>query len=187
MNNRISDPNAVAVAMLIVACLSAAASAQTPVDASDFERLRNRVEAGDTIVVTDSASRQSAGVLTALSESTVTLKLRGVERSIPMPDVREIAIKGDSVRNGALIGAGIAVGLTASIGASWCADYACSRPVVDTLAVSAITAALFGGVGALIDKAHAGHTVVFRGRQTQTFIRPLLGEHRLGLNLTLSR
>jgi len=188
MNHHTANRATAIIAGLILLSSVATAFAQSGPASSDIDLLRSRVKAGDTIIVTDAMSRQSIGKLTTMSDSTIALKLRDAESNIPMVSVREIAIKGDSVRNGALTGAAIGAGLTITVGAAWCSSgYACSRPVVDTMAVSVFTAALLGGIGALIDKAHTGRTVIYRAGRTQTSLQPILADHRRGVSFTVRR
>ena len=152
----------VVVAGMLIVSSSRAGFAQSTLSTADLEVLLNRIKAGDGIEVTDSTAVKTAGTLTTLTDTSIGMMVRGSELKFPIADIREIGKRGDSVRNGALIGAGIGAGLVALGGAAWCSGYACSRPFVDTVAASAGVGLLFAGIGALIDKAHTGHTVIYR-------------------------
>jgi hypothetical protein len=69
-----------------------------------FETLTERVQPGATVYVTDAASGEVEGRLVRLSPASVTLLVQGTEREFLKNDLREVARRGDSLKNGALIG-----------------------------------------------------------------------------------
>ena len=81
----------------------------------------------------------------------LSLFIDGMRRELPLEAIDRVQRRGDSVRNGALIGAAVGVGvwgLTA-------ADYGRDAPVVLWSAMS------YGAVGALVDLMIPGRTTIY--------------------------
>lgn len=80
--------------------------------AGKFDQLRVLVKPGDTLTITDSTGQRMQGKLTQLSTSSLVLDVSGALRQFQDTDVDTIEKRGpDSLKNGALIGLGIAGGL----------------------------------------------------------------------------
>ena len=129
---------AVVLAVISLLLAFALAAAQEPV--RDFSQLNTRLRPGDTIWVTNAQGREVKGTILSLTADELTLEGRG-GRIYGPSDVTTIQVRrGDSLRNGALIGLGIGSGLTLvaclanaeSGDAGWCA----------------LGAAIYGGIGA---------------------------------------
>src|SRR5262245_6521918 len=79
---------------------------------SSFQQLQLLVRPGDNIYVTDSMGQTTKGRIADLSPSSLGLVVKGVRRDLLQADVREIRQwRSDSLKNGALIGAGVGGGL----------------------------------------------------------------------------
>lgn len=77
--------------------------------------------------------------------------------TVPADQIAQVWKRGDRLRNGAIIGG--VFGLAAAIGGqSECSD--CSGAVALGIAVGV---PVWAGVGALIDRAHVGRTLIYRG------------------------
>ena len=111
----------IVVVVLAALALPGSAAAQQPV--GSFEDLWSRVKSGNTIYVTDTSARETTGTLVKIADSTLTILVDGQVRDIPSLDVRQIAKRGDSVRNGFLIGAAIGAAGAAGAFAGDCSEY----------------------------------------------------------------
>ena len=145
-------------AVLAVAPATAAAQTKTiPVPPID---LASRTRPGDALVVTDRSGREITGSLARLSDSAVTLVANGVERDVALTDVGRIEKRGDSLKNGALIGAGVmAAPVLLWLGSG------CDRGCGTLIGAAVFNAGLGAFVGALIDRAHEGRTSLFNREQ----------------------
>jgi len=159
--------------MLVIAG-SVPAAAQQPVDS--LADLGIRVTSGDSLRVTVADGTRTGGAFANVSSSTLRLWVGRQVLEIPFTDIREVARRGDSLRNGFLIGAGIGafLGGTVAIGGG-----------VDVLAVP-VNALLIGGVGVLIDHVVKGHTVVYRIRSAALRLEPRVSVARRGVSLSMS-
>ena len=63
----------------------------------------------DTIFVTDRAGHETKGLLVGLTDSTVTVVTAGGPQTFVADDVVRLDRRGDSLKNGALIGMGIGI------------------------------------------------------------------------------
>lgn len=142
------------------------------------------IRSGDTIYITDRASLETAGVFQELSDSSVVLLVGGRRRAIPFSDVARVARRGDSLKNGAMIGA--AVGFAAGLGMSNCDG--CSPTTGDRFALAVVEAGLWSAIGMGIDALRTGRTVVYRpgdSRSTTFRLAPLIGSRRRGVLLSI--
>lgn len=135
-----------------------------------FEALPERVRVGQTVYVTDTLARETAGSLVRLSDSAVTLLVQGAEREFPRAQVHQVARRGDSVGEGMAVGFLISsgLGLLTVLGAADTVDSGGAAGGI--LAMGSIGA----GVGALIDYAIKGRTVVYRAKPVGLTASPVL-------------
>ena len=80
----------------------------------------------------------------------------GREMTVPVAQVALVWKEGDSLRNGAIVGAliGLAGGI---LGQSQCTD--CSSEIAIGIAVGV---PIWAGLGALVDRQHVGRTLIYR-------------------------
>lgn len=101
------------------------------------------------------------GYLLELGPRTLKLLIDGHRVELPLDDVRRVETGGDSLKNGALIGA--------LIGGLWCA-IVCGQGLDDTTqlpAAVAVSAAFWAAVGAGIDATIPGRTTIYRRPSAQ--------------------
>src|SRR6185436_2628443 len=110
--------------------------------------------------------------------STITVN----QETIPYEPGLKIARQGDRLWNGMIIGAGIGVAAGMTIGAEACLE--------DSIAPCAIGgAAVWAGIGALVDWLHKGRTTIFQAPQAgKPGVRlvPAIGPERKKVDLVLS-
>ena len=168
---------------VVVVAMLMGASAGAQELAGTFEQLRVLVKTGDSLTVTDSAGQAVRGKLAKLSASSLVLNVSGTDREFHSIDVNTIEKRGpDSLKNGALIGMGIAGGLAAAASATaiGSSDADASLLVVGILAYSGIGAGIGAGVDALIE----GRRVIYAGagsRTSRLAVAPLITGRRKGL------
>lgn len=153
-----------------------------------FDTLPKRVRPGQTVYVTDALARQTEGRLVRLSDASMTLLVQGTEREFPRSDVRQVARRGDSLANGTAIGMGTVGGLVLLS-----ALFADDPEVNDidnpgaALAVGAtvVMAGIGAGIGALIDQAVKGKTVIYRATPVTVTASPLFRPGGAGVAVAL--
>jgi hypothetical protein len=155
--------------------------------ARSFDELRALLEPGDTVAVTDAAGRDLRGRVVALS-SLLALLVDGRQLDLRESDVRIIERRGDSLKNGALRGLSVGLGLYVALFATGFAIY--GPPEADdwpALIGAAVGAAAMGvGVGAGIDAMVRGWRVVYQSpsrSSTKIVVSPILDSARRGVRL----
>lgn len=120
------------------------------------------------VYVRRASGSEVQGQLLQLGPNTLTLIEQGSSRDIPLADVTRIDVRGDSVKNGAIIGAVV-------LGA-WCAlicpqglDGYNNSQLPYILGVNTVLGAL---VGAGIDAMHVGRTTIYQAAGTASAGRP---------------
>jgi len=162
-----------------------AASAEAQQFVGTFDQLRVLVKPGDTLTITDGTGQRMQGKLTQLSASSLVLDVSGALRQFQDTDVDTIEKRGpDSLKNGALIGLGIAGGLgTLAIASAATSDEA------GFVAVAALLYAGIGaGIGTGIDALIEGRRVIYAGSnstRTTLQISPILSGRRKGVMLSV--
>jgi hypothetical protein len=149
------------LAMLL--CVPAAAHAQESL--GGWRGLN--VSTLDTIYVTDDTGRQTEGKLLRLEPESVVMLVEGAEQRFDAAHVRRIDRRGDSLKNGALIGAGfgVAFGILAALGSDCPEDFGGSCPGTRATFFT-LSAIAYTGLGAGIDAMIVGRTRMFdAGRQ----------------------
>ena len=162
--------------------------------AGPFDHLVTVLKPGDTIVITDTAGRRTAGKLRELTASAVELQDPDDGRGRPDllrfsgSDVRQIRFeRHDSLLNGSLIGfaAGAAPGIFFIA-----ARQTGSDPIQDpVIAASMILgpAVATAGIGALVDALFFEHRIVYRSgsQHSRLSLSPWLAEAGKGLQVSL--
>ena len=144
-----------AMIIVFVGALASAATAQPTPDPSDE---LPPVRLAPVTIHTSATGDQVRGHLLDLSDRTLTILEAGQRRSLPLDTVLRIDVDGDSVRNGAIIGAAVLGG--------WCAII-CGQGLSDggqVVAASLANAGFGALLGAGIDALHQGRTTIFRRR-----------------------
>ncbi|MEO8519961.1 MAG: hypothetical protein ABI603_01280 [Acidobacteriota bacterium] len=171
------------VTFAIVAAISVMSFA--PVEAQEqepspsiasFDVLPQKLRPGQSVYVTDALMRETKGRLVRVSDTSITLLVQQAEREFPRPDVQQIARAGDSVANGMAIGMGAFGAWALAIDvAGDCFDAFC-------MAMSGTMVGIGAGIGALIDYAIKGKTVVYRAKKENVTATPvLIGSRGLGI------
>lgn len=134
---------------------------------------------GDVIYVTDSAGITVSGPLKTISPSNLTIDGHEFKPAAGLTIER----RGDSVRNGTLIGLAFGAGLGAMVaGLGECPERSCRGPAIITPAV------VYAVVGAVIDWRHKGRTLIYRGRPDAVSLRiaPELTPSRRALGVVMT-
>jgi hypothetical protein len=151
----------------------AAVSMATPVAAQGPASVEMR--SVGAVYVRTVGGDEARGQLLRLGPDTLTLLEQGTSRDIPLAGITRIDASGDSVKNGAIIGAVI-------LGA-WCAII-CGQGLDNANQVTTV-ALINTGLGALIgagvDAMHAGRTTIYHSGAVTPERRPS------GVKATLSR
>ena len=130
-----------------------------------------RAEGSPTVFVTDRSGRESQGQLVTFSESEITIKTGALTKTFAAAEVSLVERKGDSLKNGAIIGAvigGLASALSAGEVCAGPADndgHSCAgRATVYMVFGTAFYAAVGAGIDALIP----GRTRIWPGTPVKT-------------------
>jgi hypothetical protein len=151
--------------------------------ASSFEQLGVLVKAGDKITVIDVAGAETEGRIGKLSRDTLTLTTPAGPRELGELDVGEIRQRrGDSLKNGAIIGAVAATAYYVTVGAIL--SHSDGGDVIIGTAV--VGGVLFAGMGAAagagIDALSTRQLVIYRrsSRASRVGVSPVFGHGRRG-------
>jgi len=113
-------------------------------------------KAGEAVIVTQSSSGQELqGRLLELSSSSMAMLVNGQRVELPIEQVLRIDIRGDSLKNGAIIGGAVMAGLS---------GLACGIPEVkaaECVAAVAYNTGFGALLGAGIDALHKGRTPIY--------------------------
>jgi hypothetical protein len=143
---------------------------------ADFTNLKAR--SGDIVFVTRLTGTTISGPLGAISASSITVN----QETIPYEPGLKIAREGDRLWNGIIIGAAIGVAAGVTIGAEACLD--------ESIAPCATGgAAVWAGIGALVDWLHKGRTTIFeapRAGKPSVRLTPAIGLDRKKVDFVLS-
>jgi hypothetical protein len=171
-----------AAAFLIVT--SAAAAAAQP--AQSFDQLQILIKPGDTILVTDLAGITTKGKVTELSRTVLGLSVNGKTQDLSEMNIDRIRQwRSDSLKNGALIGLGVGIGM-GTLGSFFCerSDNSCKAAMIVT------SAGVYTAVGVGIDALIASKQTIYVGRTRTTAlgfrIRPILQPARRGIAMAVS-
>lgn len=121
-----------------------------------FDRLGERLDAGEVVRVVDWSGRTVSGRLATLSADQLVLDRGGARQVLTRTDVREVSHREhDPLRNGVLIGFAAAAGSYCALALSVGTARGCGVPAV-------LIGGLGAPIGALIDAAITRRVVVFR-------------------------
>jgi hypothetical protein len=156
--------------------------------ASSFEQLAVLVKPGDSITVVDVAGRETEGRIGKLSRDALILVASAGPRQLGEADVVTISQRrGDSLRNGAIIGAvaGTAYVVTAL---ALLSDSDGGEPIIPAAIAGGV---LFAGMGAAagagIDALITRRQVIYRqpSNEKRVSVSPLFGHGRRGAAITV--
>lgn len=163
------------------------ASAQ---QARSFEQLQVLVKPGDNVYLTDLSGKVSRGRITGLSGSSLQLMANGTTREFTESEVFQIRQwRQDSLRNGALIGAGAGLGLSVTFVAAACSGSdECSGgwAAAGIMVYTGLGAAVGAGIDALIPHKR---TIYVGGRQAtpgKIKLQPIFNRSHRGVSVAFS-
>jgi hypothetical protein len=136
----------------------------------------NRSAVGD-VYVSSTGGAEVRGQLLRIGPDTLTLLEQGSAHDIRLDDVVRIEARGDSVKNGAIIGAAVLAGWCALICPQGLDGYSGTQ----FWYILAINTALGAAVGAGIDGMHVGRTTIYQAGQ------PASEPRRTGVKAFLSK
>jgi hypothetical protein len=142
-----------------------------------------------TIHVIDSRGLETTGVIRRHDNDSLVIMMAGGEDRVFRSDqVTRVERRGDSLKNGALIGAGVgALPALSLLGA--CSDEVLSTCESDMALIVAISAGVYGLLGAGIDAMIVGRTTVYRGpappvrASLSPIVKPSADGTRLGMRV----
>jgi hypothetical protein len=157
--------------------------------ASSFEQLRVLIKPGDRITVVDVTGKEADGRIEKLSADTLTLTTAAGRRELGEVDVRDVRQRrGDSLKNGAIIGAVAGTAYFWTM-AALLSDSDGGDVIVGTAVAGGV---LFAGMGAAagagIDALIKGKEVIYRrrSREGRLNVSPLLAHGRRGVSVTVT-
>lgn len=157
--------------------------------ASSFEQLGVLVKPGDKITVVDAAGREAEGRIGTLSGERLTLVTPAGPRDLGEVDVGEIRQRrGDSLKNGAIIGAAAGTAYFVTL-AALLSDTDGGDVIIGTaIAGGVVSAGMGAAAGAGIDALITHKQVIYRKnpRQNSVSVSPLFGRGRRGAAVTLT-
>ena len=146
--------------------LASPAAARAGEPARSMAALEERVQPGTQVDVVDRQGRILRGDFVRADDEGILVTLYGSAegRRVPAGEVMSVTRPGDSLKNGALIGAAagaitvlaIAIDDGSGQGDPWCIDTGCK------VAASAFAMVAYPAIGMVIDRAIKGRTVVYR-------------------------
>jgi hypothetical protein len=143
--------------------LASAATSRAGEPARTMAALEEKVQPGTQVDVVDRQGRILRGDFVRADDEGVLVTLYGEGRRVPAGDVMSVTRPGDSLKNGALIGA--AVGAIGAFGAFIDNGEAtgCGRTATACkVGFAALSLGFYTGVGVLVDRAVKGRDVVYR-------------------------
>jgi hypothetical protein len=181
-------------AVVLLAAMTAPAPAGAGTIARSLEELGRRVKPGQKVQVLERSGRLTEGVITEVSESSLTV-FAGETRTVPAEEVLRVDREGDSVQDGIVKGAivGAAAGAVVwldsrgkseeQLAAESCDG--CGSPKF--VAIGAAEGVL---VGWLIDHFHKGRTLMYEGPlsrpRASIGVAPVVGDGRRGLSVAVA-
>jgi hypothetical protein len=136
----------------LVAALIAATAASAEEPARTLDELRRLT--GPVVYVRDTAGNEMKGRLVQISDSGIMLLTDGITREIPQPEIAKIDRHGDSVRDGAVIGA--------ALGAIGYIAVARADGVTANIAALPVAVFFYAAMGAGIDAMITRRTEIYR-------------------------
>jgi hypothetical protein len=162
--------------------------------ANDADAIRQRVNEGQRVRITDDQGQEWHGRIEALAPDNLVLLTKDRERrDIPYAAIVRIDRPHDTLANGALIGfaSGAAFGMLAVI-AEENADcdpgafFSCGDPTAAAyVVIPSVTGAMGAGVGVAIDALIRRDPTLFRRGESRVTLAPSLGRGARGLRLSV--
>jgi hypothetical protein len=161
------------------------ASAQ---QARSFEQLQVLVKPGDKVYVTDTSGTESKGRITGLSTTSLQIQANGMTRDLMETEVARIRQwRQDSLRNGALIGAGAGLALSIAFITTLCDDDCRGEwAVLGVMFYSGVGAAAGAGIDALIPHKRTIYVGGKRSALRRLEFHPILNRSRKGVAVAFS-
>jgi hypothetical protein len=152
--------------LAVLGCCGAAAPASAQATSAQATFGQVRAKGTPTVYVTDRAGQDTQGQLITFSESEITIKTGALTKTFTADQVSLIERKGDSRKNGAIIGAVIGIAVSVIGSAEMCSeDHFNGRSCAGSAAtLTLINTAFFAGVGAGIDALIPGRTRIWPGK-----------------------
>jgi len=152
-----------------------------------FAALQAKLKAGDLVIITDDGGTQTRGTFERVGTS-IRLSVDGVAREWAPQQIREIRRRGDSLKNGVIIGlvAGGAAGAVLGWGVGTIFEAEGSDPVGPVLGLLALGLGAGAGIGAGLDAAITGNTVVYRRSPRTVSVAPILSPRARGVRLAVA-
>jgi hypothetical protein len=170
------------VMMLTIALvvLPGTASAQ-----ASSEDLRNRMKEGQKVAVIDDQGRKVQGRIVDLTPDSLALAAKGGRQEVRYAHIVTID-RVDDLKNGALIGLAVGVGLFA-LEAAVAAEDGLTLSATGYVAIGALYGGLGAGAGTGIDALIGGNRNIYRrGSGTRISIAPSIGRDRFGAAIGIS-
>ena len=183
-----------AVVLLAAMTMPSPAGAETV--ARSLEELGLRTRPGQKVQVLERSGRLTEGVITEISESSVTV-FAFENRTLPAEDILRVDREGDSVKNGILIGVAAGVAGGALIKAYYSSlpeeqkQGVDECPPCDSLPTMMVTGAMSGAFwGWLVDHLKKGRTPLYEAPLARTSratvsVTPVVGKGRRGLTVAV--
>ena len=157
--------------------------------ASSFDQLSVLVKPGDKITVVDLAGREAEGRIGMLSRDRLTLVTRAGPREVGEGDVAQIRQRrGDSLQNGAIIGAAAGAGYgLALLALAMSIDDGGGPIPVGVVTGMVVFTGMGAAVGAGIDALITRRQVIYRKPpgENKFSVSPLFGRGRRGAAVTV--
>ena len=170
------------IGALVLLVTSGVAQAQ-----DSFTDLQTKLKAGDVVTLTDDAGTETRGTFERAGTS-IRLSVGGVAREWTPQQVREIRRRGDSLKNGLIIGlvSGGAAGAFFGWGVGTIFAAEGADPVGPVLGLLALGLGAGAGIGVGLDAAITGSTVVYRRPSRTVSVAPMLSPHAQGVRVALA-
>jgi hypothetical protein len=147
-------PRLLAVLLAIGLCLSPSMTASAGAQERGLSRVGRY--AGKPVWVIDRAGRTLLVRVVSATDLELAVTVGGSPQTIPAADIVRVFVDGDSVKNGAIIGA--LIGLPAGVlGCQGSVSSDC-----DAAGYAIVGAVTYGAIGAFFDWLHHGRTVLYR-------------------------
>jgi len=178
-----------AVVLLAAMTMPSPAGAETV--ARSLEELGRRTRPGQKVQVLERSGRLTEGVITDVSESSLTV-FAGENRTVAAEEVLRVDREGDSVRNGILIGAGLGAAFGGLSVLLYTEEdevtYVC--PQCTSPEIIPVFAIMGAGWGWLIDHLRKGRTPLYEAPLSRTSrptvsVTPVVGKGRRGLTVAV--
>jgi len=171
-------PRAAAATLMLAFTLSMATVAEAQI---------LKVKEGDTVSMTDVVGRHAEGVVRGVGPSALTVLVAGREEQWTLADTREIWRRGDSLRNGVLIGmlAGAGAGLLGGYALGSLYENETGSGSEAFLSMFALGLGGGGALGAAFDAMHKGRTLVHRQSTPAVFVLPKVSRDVRGVQVAV--